>query len=86
VTGYSQTRSFGSLCFSEELRAIHRKRGMLPHARTVHDFSPLRLETKAKRFKLHNFRGTAMSEARMAGVAERLAFKGGTALSGFNHT
>ena len=69
--------------FSEELRAIHRKRGMLHHARTVHDFCPPRLvnwlqdqsrlyfeETKAKRFKLHNFRGTAMSKARMAGIAE----------------
>lgn len=69
--------------FSDELRAIHQKRGMQHHARAVHDFAPPRLvnwlqdqsklyfkETKAKRFKLHNFRGTAMSKARMAGVAE----------------
>jgi hypothetical protein len=69
--------------FAEELRAIHRGRGMPHHARTVHDYTPPRLvnwlqdqsrlyfeETKAKRFKLHNFRGTAMSKARMAGVAE----------------
>jgi len=27
-------------------------------------------ETKAKRFRLHNLRGTAVSRARMAGVAE----------------
>jgi hypothetical protein len=50
-------------------------------AAAVQDFSPARLKrwlqdeartyfdtTKARKFKLHNFRGTAMSKARIAGV------------------
>ena len=69
--------------FADELRAVHRRRGKPHYADTVADFTPERLiswlryqtreyfeVTKAKQFKLHNFRGTAMSKARMAGVAE----------------
>jgi integrase len=66
--------------FAEELPKLHRKRGQLHHVRP---FTPVRLvkwlqrqartyfqKSKAARFKLHNFRGTAMSKARMARVAE----------------
>jgi integrase len=66
--------------FAEELRAIHRGRGQ---AKAVKDYTPRQLvkwlqaeaqgyfdKTGAKKFKLHNLRGTAMSKARMAGVAE----------------
>jgi len=69
--------------FAEQLRSIHKGRGNLHHARAVKDFSTDRLvswlqkqakmyfrETGTERFKLHNFRGTAMSRARMAGVSE----------------
>jgi hypothetical protein len=69
--------------FSAELRTIHLKRGYPNHARAVRDFQPDRLvnwlqdqtrlyfeETKAPHYRLHNLRGTAMSRARMAGVAE----------------
>ena len=69
--------------FTPELRAIHLRRGYPNHARATRDFQPDRLvgwlqdqnsryfeTTKAPRFKLHNLRGTAMSRARMAGVAE----------------
>lgn len=69
--------------FSDQLRAIHRARGNHHHAKAVKDFSPDRLvhwlqdkksdyiqETGAKKFHLHNFRGTAMSRARMAGASE----------------
>jgi integrase len=69
--------------FSEGLRQNHLEKGKPHHAKVVGDFTPIRLknwlqkqadayfeETKAERFKLHNFRGTAMSRARMAGVAE----------------
>ena len=69
--------------FADQLRAIRRNRGNHHHAKAVRDFSPHRLvgwlqdqlslyfkETGAERFKLHNFRGTAMSRARMAGVGE----------------
>ncbi len=69
--------------FADELRAIHLRRGRPNHAKTIRDFRPDRLvdwlqdqaaayfkASGAVRFKLHNLRGTAMSKARMAGVAE----------------
>jgi hypothetical protein len=68
--------------FSEELRAVHRRKGNHQPANAVRDFTPARLKrwiqdeaknyfdtTKARKFKLHNFRGTAMSKARVAGVS-----------------
>ncbi len=69
--------------FSRQLRAIHRKRKNFHHAAMVKKFAPERLidwlqnqtadyfkaNPDAKKFKLHNFRGTAMSKARMAGVS-----------------
>jgi site-specific recombinase XerD len=69
--------------FSEQLRAIHLRRGRKHYAAMVGDFRPerlinwledqtteyFRLNPKAKKFRLHNFRGTAMSRARMAGVS-----------------
>ena len=67
--------------FSDELREIHRKRGRNNHAQAVRGFTPARLkrwlqdETKTytrtkggEPFKLHSFRATAMTKARMAGV------------------
>jgi integrase len=69
--------------FSEGLREIHLKKGDPHHAKAVKGFTPERLvnwlqeqaqdyfdKSEAKKFKLHNFRGTAMSKARMAGVDE----------------
>jgi integrase len=69
--------------FADELRAAHRQCGRWNHCRVVKDFSPRQLvgwlqdqaaayfrKSGAVRFKLHNLRGTAMSKARMAGVAE----------------
>jgi len=69
--------------FSEELRAIYRAKGNRYAANAIKDFTPARVKrwiqdeaktyfekTKAARFKLHNFRGTAMSKARLAGVPE----------------
>ena len=68
--------------FSEELRAVHRRKGNHQPANAVRTFTPGRLKrwiqdeaktyfdtTKARKFKLHNFRGTAMSKARIAGVS-----------------
>lgn len=69
--------------FSKQLRAIHIKRGKPNHAKCVRDFTPNRLKSwlqkqktlylktnpEIKQFKLHNFRGTAMSKARMAGIS-----------------
>ena len=68
--------------FSEELRAVYRAKGNRYAANAVKDFAPKRLKrwiqdaakayfdtTKAPHFKLHNFRGTAMSKARLAGVS-----------------
>ena len=69
--------------FSEQLRAIHTERGRLNHARQVRGYTPERLKDwmenqanlyfekvpEARRFKLHNLRGTAMSVAKMAGVS-----------------
>lgn len=67
--------------FSEQLREIHLDRGLHRIAERVKTFSPRQLrywlqenaktyfkKTKAKRFKLHNLRGTAMSRARMLGI------------------
>lgn len=69
--------------FSEQLRAIHRGRGRHDHAASVKGFTPERMvawledevdkyrsaHPDRRRFKLHNFRGTAMSRAKLAGVA-----------------
>ena len=68
--------------FSEELRAVYRAKGNRYAANAIKEFTPARLKrwiqdaakayfdtTKAPRFKLHNFRGTAMSKARLAGVS-----------------
>ncbi len=69
--------------FAGQLRACHIKRGDFQSAQAVNSFTPIRLirwlqrqlsayfkeHPKAKKFKLHNFRGTAMSRARMAGVS-----------------
>ena len=69
--------------FAEGLRDVHRRRGYSNHAKVVLGFMPHRLvdwlqdqarayfdKSEAVRFKLHNFRGTAMSRARMARVAD----------------
>lgn len=69
--------------FAEQLRTYHQKRGHTRSAQMVKGFTPPRLvrwlenqvkdylsaKPKVKKFKLHNFRGTAMSRARMAGVS-----------------
>lgn len=67
--------------FADELRAIHDRRGLIRIAARVGPFSPERMfrwlqdelktycrKTGAKRFKWHNFRGTAMSKARQRGI------------------
>jgi|GEM_PF-2956224 hypothetical protein len=69
--------------FAEQLREIHLKKGHPGHARCVRGFQPHRLKdwlqdqlrayldtSEAAPFKLHNFRGTAMSKARMARTAD----------------
>jgi integrase len=69
--------------FSAELRGIHLKRGRPNLARRVGTFAPARLvgwlqdraadyfhATQAEHFKLHQFRGSAMSRARQAGIGE----------------
>ena len=69
--------------FASQLKRVHIKRGNPHHAASTNNFSPDQLRAwiqnekeqyfkqnpNAKKFKLHNFRGTAMSNARMAGVA-----------------
>ena len=69
--------------YSVQLRSFHLKRGKTRYVTMVSDFIPHRLvnwledrvveylkaNPKVKKFKLHNFRGTAMSRARMAGVS-----------------
>ncbi|WP_435017984.1 site-specific integrase [Tundrisphaera sp. TA3] len=69
--------------FSERLRSIHRGRGRQDHVSSLRGFAPERLvawledevekyrsaHPERRRFKLHNFRGTAMSRAKLAGVA-----------------
>jgi len=69
--------------FSQQLRAVHIEQGNSHHAACVRNFIPAQLvrwlqkekqkyfdsNPEAKPFKLHNFRGTAMSKARMAGVS-----------------
>jgi hypothetical protein len=68
---------------SDQLRSFHLKRGKTRSAQMVRGFTPHRLvrwledqvvaylkaHPKVRKFKLHNFRGTAMSRARMAGVS-----------------
>lgn len=87
-TIYDEVRSLAGKnyvfeAFSEQLRAIHLRRGRKHYAAMLGDFRPERLinwledqtteyfklNPKAKKFRLHNFRGTAMSRARMAGVS-----------------
>lgn len=69
--------------FSEQLRAVHIQQGNSHHAACVREFVPAQLvrwlqkekqkylaaTPEAKPFRLHNFRGTAMSKARTAGVS-----------------
>lgn len=69
--------------FSEGLKDLHTRRGRLNHARRVRGYEPQRLKDwmenqaalyfeevpTARKFKLHNLRGTAMSVAKMAGVS-----------------
>jgi len=68
--------------FTEELRAVYRAKGNRYAANAIKEFAPKRLKrwiqdaakayfdtTKAPHFKLHNFRGTAMSKARLAGIS-----------------
>lgn len=69
--------------FSQQLRGVHIKRGKPNHARCVQGYLPRKLKNwieleagvyfkrnpEATKFKLHNFRGTAMSKARTAGVS-----------------
>jgi integrase len=76
-------RKFVFQAFSEQLRRVHRKKGHPHHAAVVQEFRPRRLmdwlqdqaieyfktHPEARKFKLHNFRGTAMSRAKMAGVS-----------------
>ncbi len=75
-------RTFVFEAFSDQLRAFYARRGCHHHARRVRGYRPERLKDwmenqaalyfdenpKARKFKLHNFRGTAMSVAKMAGV------------------
>jgi site-specific recombinase XerD len=69
--------------FSEELRQARLKRGRQNYTKAALGFTPDRMvnwlqdqarayfkASGAERFKLHNFRGTAMSKARMARVAD----------------
>ncbi len=69
--------------FSAELRDLHARRGRLNHARRVRGYTSGRLKDwmenqaalyfeeipTARKFKLHNLRGTAMSVAKIAGVS-----------------
>lgn len=69
--------------FSKELRQFHIRRGKPQHARMVKEFRPDKIvgwiqdeiqvfratHPEIKYFKLHNFRGTAMSKARAKGVS-----------------
>jgi hypothetical protein len=69
--------------FSEGLREIHKKRGRHDHANSVRDFTPERMVSwledqqqayfvanpTLRRFKLHNFRGLAMTKAKEMGVS-----------------
>jgi len=68
--------------YSEQLREFHRQKGNNNHARCVKDFQPKRLKRflqnevteycqthpNVRPFTIHDFRGTAMSTAKMAGV------------------
>jgi len=69
--------------YSEQLREFHRHEGKKNHARCVREFQPIRLKRflqnevveyfqthpKVRPFTLHDFRGTAMSMAKAAGVS-----------------
>jgi integrase len=69
--------------YAEQLREYHRQKGNPNHAKSVRDFLPERLmrflqkevteycdtHPEVRRFTLHDFRGTAMSTAKMAGVS-----------------
>ena len=68
--------------YAEQLREYHRRKGNNNHARCVKDFQPQRLKRflqnevtdyceahpDVRPFTIHDFRGTAMSRAKMAGV------------------
>ena len=76
-------RTYVFEAFSEQLRDLHARRGHPNHARRVLGYTPERLKDwmenqaalyfeevpAARKFKLHNLRGTAMSVAKMAGVS-----------------
>lgn len=69
--------------YSEQLREFYRQKGENNHAKCVKEFQPRRLKRflqnevaeycqthpDVRPFTLHNFRGTAMSNAKMAGVS-----------------
>lgn len=68
--------------FTKALRAVYRAKGNRYAANAIKEFAPKRLKrwiqdaakayfdtTKAPHFKLRNFRGTAMSKARLAGIS-----------------
>lgn len=69
--------------FSQQLRGVHLKRDKPHHARCVKKYAPHKLKhwiereaadyfkthPEVEKFKLHNFRGTAMSKARMEGIS-----------------
>ena len=76
-------RNYVFEAFSDQLREFHLSKGRSNHAKRVRGFKPERLKDwmenlavlhfevhpKARKFKLHNLRGTAMSVAKMAGVS-----------------
>ena len=69
--------------YAEQLREFHRRKGNANHAKSVRDFLPERLmrflqkevaeyfdaHRELRPFTLHDFRGMAMSTAKMAGVS-----------------
>jgi len=69
--------------FTDGLRAVHRGKGRHDHAASTRDFAPERMiawfedqqqayfasHPGVRRFKLHNFRGLAMSRAKELGVS-----------------
>lgn len=69
--------------YSEQLREYHRRKGFENHAKCVKDFQPHRLKRflqnevsefcqthpEVRPFTIHDFRGTAMSTAKRAGVS-----------------
>lgn len=76
-------RTYVFEAFSDQLRGLHLAKGRPHHAKRVRGYTPERLKDwmenqavlyfearpEARKFKLHNLRGTAMSVAKMAGVS-----------------